>query len=374
MNDVLTGIERDVVIDYLRSELPVLTVKLNFMQDSGFIVPAGQYLIQQTAIIFSERFVPQYAKSLQTEVVVSFYFKKRGLFFNSVLQSKNSKCAVGIPNIISKIEDTQPEKVFENYSGKLLYAATKGQTEVAFSSNARYPLFNPFVWRNVKLSAAFFEILEANTAFIRSNQNGNLIECMCESQEMLLVYGKRFPEKNPFPFKACLLNEELQKKPVGIVSTYKREVDSFAGNLFVPFSDTKKTVAAEIPITFFSQTAFPQACEKIVEQLAFIPAVSYIAEKKEENTAVQDRISPLEIVYISERYVTFVCSSKTISFVPMQEYSFLINIGYRNVRAKCGVRHVFEHDGKIAAICVFTRLNPEDKRFLYEKIYGTVYR
>ena len=374
MNDVLTGIERDVVIDYLRSELPVLSIRLNIMQDAGFSVPAGQYSIQQTAIIFSERFVPQYAKSLQTEILVSFYFKKRGLFFNSVLQSKNSTCAVGIPNTISKIEDTQSEPVFENYYGKLLYASKKGQTEVAFSSNVRYLLFNPFVWRNVKLSTAFFEILEANTAFIRSNQNGNLIECMCESQEMLLVYGKRFPEKNPFPFKACLLNDELQKKPAGIVSTYKREVDSFAGNLFVPFSDSKKTVAAEIPVTFFSQMAFTQACEKIMEQLAFVPAVSYLAEKKEENTAVQDRISPLELVYISERYVTFVCSSKTISFVPMQEYSFLINIGYRNVRAKCSVRHVFEHDGKIAAICVFTRLNPEDKRFLYEKTYGTVYR
>ena len=111
-----------------------------------------------------------------------------------------------------------------------------------------------------------------------------------------------------------------------------------------------------------------------MEQLAFVPAVSYLAEKHEENSAVQDRISPLELVYISERYVTFVCSSKTISLVPMQEYSFLLNIGYRTINAKCGVRHVFDHDGKTGAVCVFTKLNPEDKRFLFEKIYGSVYK
>ena len=374
MNDVLTGIERDVVIDYMRSELPVLSFRLNFMQDAGFVVPAGQYLIQQTAIIFSERFVPQYAKSLQTEVIVSFYFKKRGLFFNSVLQSKNNNCAVGIPNTISKIEDTQSETVFEDYSGKLIYATKNGQTEVAFSSNSRYPLFNPFVWRNVKLSDSFFELLEKNTFFAKTGNAGNLCNCAKEADKLVVAYGRKFPQKNPFPFEACLLNEELQRFPAGIVSTFRKELDAFSECLFVPFSDSVGTVMAGVPAEKFSGMAFDQACEKIMEQLAFVPAVSYMAEKKEENTAVQDRISPLELVYVSERYISFICSSKTIPFQPLQEYYFFMNAGHRTIKAQCRVRQVFEHDGKIAAICVFTRLNPEDKRFLYEKTYGTVYR
>ena len=374
MNDVLTGIERDVVIDYMRSEMPVLSIRLNLVQDTAFAVPSGQYSVQQSVVIFSERFVPQYAKSLQTEILVSFYFKKRGLFFNSILQSKNNTCAVGIPDNIMKTEDVQISASSEEFYGKLFYAAKNGQTEVGFSSNIDYPLFNPFVWRRVDLSDTFFKILETTTSFVRSEQTGNLIDSMRESRELLFVHGKRFPEKNPFPFKACLLSDDLQKKPASIVSTYKREVDSFSGSVFVPFSDIKQTIAAEIPVTAFSQMAFPQVCEKIMEQLAFVPAVSYLAEKHEENSAVQDRISPLELVYVSERYVTFVCSLKTISFVPMQEYSFLLNVGYRTIKAKCGVRHVFDHDGKTGAVCVFTKLNPEDKRFLYEKIYGTVYK
>ena len=96
MNEVLTGIQRDVVIQYLKTELPALTISGAPQYEDTFRLETGSYIMRETVIIFPKSLVPLWMHTIKSEVTVSFYFNKRGLHFDSVLQTKGDSAAIGI--------------------------------------------------------------------------------------------------------------------------------------------------------------------------------------------------------------------------------------------------------------------------------------
>ncbi|MBP5794248.1 MAG: hypothetical protein J6W46_11520, partial [Spirochaetaceae bacterium] len=79
MNEVLTGIQRDVVIQYLKTESPALTISGSPQFDDTFRLEPGSYMTRETVIIFPKSIVPLWLHEIKSEVTVSFYFNKRGL-------------------------------------------------------------------------------------------------------------------------------------------------------------------------------------------------------------------------------------------------------------------------------------------------------
>ena len=80
----------------------------------------------------------------------------------------------------------------------------------------------------------------------------------------------------------------------------------------------------------------------------------------------------MDILYISDMYLCLGCDLTTISLTERQEYIFEFKAGIRVITAKCIVMAVLVEASRVAVICRFESLKPEDKRFLYEKHYGAM--
>lgn len=109
----LTGIERQLVLEYLMDGNSPLTLTLLEKQVSAVFpvaIRAEQLTVLDQGIILLQN-VPEYAEGFAGQSVrVQFYFNKLALFFDSKVQRVSAGLALVIPSVISKIEDPVPEE------------------------------------------------------------------------------------------------------------------------------------------------------------------------------------------------------------------------------------------------------------------------
>lgn len=378
MNEMLTGIQRDVVIQYLRTEFPLLKISCDGAYETAFELEKGQYTVQQSVIIFSKKLTPQWMRIEKNDIRVSFYFRKRGLQFDSVLQTSDVNAAIGIPDAIEKTADTIS---FDSpsYRGQLFYNVGKSQQNfVPCVSSTLFPLFNPAVWKTIEPDdeIAFFSILSRYSNLHQAADLPEEIESLLLNTKKILFFPeKRFPSNPPFPFDACFTVRDLdQRSPVSDeLARVRSSLHLLADLCYIPIPGITGGRAVSIERSCFTNQK-PSACAKITEeQIAYLPAAAYLSNLAvDSQSSVQGRIAPIDILYLSDEFVCFGCSLNTISMTEREEYIFKIAIGFRKIVAKCVVLSVMVEEERVAVVCRFTGMTPEDRRFLYEKHFGAL--
>lgn len=110
--------------------------------------------------------------------------------------------------------------------------------------------------------------------------------------------------------------------------------------------------------------------------IQLIPVCRYLVEAAGTLEAVQGRVKPFNILYVDHERIVFGSANETFPLSQGAEYalrmSFMLRQGpvaKRDVFATCVPVKVYSSgDGKrICADCVYTSLQEEDKRFMYEK-------
>ena len=127
--------------------------------------------------------------------------------------------------------------------------------------------------------------------------------------------------------------------------------------------------------SYFGQTRIEDYAQKCEFQLVYLTAASFLAQySKKDVGSVLGRVPPIDILYISDVFVCLGCELSTISLTERQEYVFEFRAGIRVITARCIVIAVLVENARVAVICRFESLKPEDKRFLYEKHYDAMLR
>ncbi|NLK46382.1 MAG: hypothetical protein GX297_06995 [Treponema sp.] len=383
MNELLTGIQRDVVIQYLRTELPTLTISGVPQFDNTFKLDAGTYIIRETVIIFPKNVVPLWLHEIKSEVLVSFYFNRRGLQFNSVLQTKGESAAIGIAKEIAKTIDTETFNV-ATYNGKLFYNIDKRETNksenfVACVSNELFPLFTPFVWQTVTFDdeILFYSLLSRYSFLREADVPLDLAALLHQTGKMLFFPGKRLPSVSPFPYGACFLARDLDNRSpfADNLVRVRDNLHILADCVYVPISKAPRATVVSIDRSYFGQTRIEDYAQKCEFQLVYLTAASFLAQySKKDVGSVLGRVPPIDILYISDVFVCLGCELSTISLTERQEYVFEFRAGIRVITARCIVIAVLVENARVAVICRFESLKPEDKRFLYEKHYDAMLR
>ena len=378
MNEMLIGIQRDVVIQYLRTEFPLLKVSCEGSYEASFELEKGQYSVQQSVIIFPKKLAPQWMQIDKNAIRVSFYFRKRGLQFDSIMQTSDVNAAIGIPNSIEKTADTISFDT-PTYRGKLYYNVGKAQQSfVPCVSSTLFPLFNPSVWKIIEPDdeIAFFSILSRYSNLHQAADLPKEIEnLLLKTKKILFFPEKRFPKNPPFPFDACFTVRDLENRSsiCDELAQVRSDLHLLADLCYIPIPGITGGRAVSIERTCFENKKM-NACAKITEeQIAYLPAAAYLSNLNvDSQSSVQGRIEPIEILYLSDEFVCFGCSLNTISMTEREEYVFKLSIGFRKIVAKCVVLSVMVEDEKVSVVCRFTGMTPEDRRFLYEKHFGAM--
>lgn len=385
MNEVLTGIERDVVIEYMRRESPNMKVCASAEEDASFDLKKGEYTITQTAVIFPARLVPKWMQYEKPSVSVTFYFNRRGLRFSSVLQTKGANAAFVIASAIEKVNDTVVNQSESNVQCKLYYNTntnTSLRTPILDEKNyvncistSAFLLFNHLVWQNIDISneELFFAVLERHSCFRRAELPRTLEELMRRSGKLLFVPQKRIPQMKPFPYDACLTTDDLRGGGKLLMQTIADELSLIPDFVYMPLGKSLKLHVVSLDSYFFgneNEAGNEELSAKTEAQLAFLPACSYVSRSFEQEGAVQNRIEPIELLYITDTVICFGCPVRTIRFTEGQEYFLCMKIGMRKIVTGVRVDHVLEVSERTGAVCAFTSLKAEDRRFLYERHYG----
>lgn len=381
MNEVLTGIQRDVVIQYLRTELPALTISGAPQYDDTFRLESGSYMMRETVIIFPKSLVPAWMHAIKSEVTVSFYFNKRGLQFDSVLQTKGDSAAIGIAKEIAKTID---EEIFDAaaYHGRLFYNIDKRGTKkpdsfVSCVSNELFPLFSPFIWQNVSFDdeILFFSLLSRYSFLREADVPIDLAALLHQTGKMLFFPGKRLPSASPFPYGACFLARDLDNRAPfsDSLARVRDNLHILADCVYVPISKASRASVVSIDRAYFGQCRIEDYASKCEFQLVYLAAAAFLSQyPKKKTSSVLGRVPPMDILYISDMFLCLGCDLTTISLTERQEYIFEFKAGIRVITAKCIVMAVLVEASRVAVICRFESLKPEDKRFLYEKHYGAM--
>lgn len=109
-----------------------------------------------------------------------------------------------------------------------------------------------------------------------------------------------------------------------------------------------------------------------------IPVVRYLAEKVVKMESVQDRKSPLEILFINHERIVFGQKAGNADLQDGTEYALEMSfplprpLSERKIFATCRVESNYFDDKKelVCVVCRYTSLQEEDIRFLYEKGTG----
>lgn len=372
MNEFLIGIQRDVVIDYMRLEKPVLKVICDNQEEVFFDLQSSQYTLQQAVIILSSKSIPQWILTEKIDVTVRFYFQKRGLQFDSVLQVKGSNAAIGIADKIEKVSDDE-NVIVPVYNGKLLYTEnSKRQSFVPCVSNNNFPLFEPRIWFNLLINdeTNFFFLLDQYSYLRQAVLPPSIEKLVLASKKILYAPGKKVPQKSPFYSDLCITAADITKLPKDTVALIRDEFHILTESVYIPVGKDTPQKYVSVKKELFSSIGITEYPQKTVEQLLFMIPACFLCDDQKKEGSVLDRIPPIEILYFSDEYICFGCTENTISFAKDQKYDYSMQIGIRTISVQCQVNHVLKRAGKIAAICRITQIKPEDKRFLFEKQYN----
>ncbi|MCR4940428.1 MAG: hypothetical protein K5930_10035 [Treponemataceae bacterium] len=375
MSSAIIGIERDVIIEELLASGSDLIIQLHPLKN--IVIKKSMYRVLKQGILFVPHSVLAAGTADPGEIVkLCFFYRGRGIFFQTESKQVKNGYAFVIPKILYK----QPEDEEKNGKGiraKVFCSGNvkKGQT-VDGVEDPFYPLFKNNLW--CYFPEKEVEACSGDLFSVADLVKGNLPE---DVQKMLQYHHKilylpegKLPEKNYFSFDASLTENDVKIYRTIASLPLKTPLESLPFGAYIPLSETPELPAHSI---FAIDSRVPVTPLEINDSVAMLPVCRYLESHiPEVPKDIQGRVVPMKILFINEIQIIFGTNEKDLLLKMGMEYPMSIFLPL-----KVGVREVFVtatvvrlYSGKKGEACAVLRYNvirEEDRRFLYERYYGT---
>ncbi|MBO5136917.1 MAG: hypothetical protein J6B81_00260 [Spirochaetaceae bacterium] len=368
MNNVLSGIERDIVVSYLCDGQVPFTLVPEQPAERLFSLTTGTSgirVLPEGIIVFTDSLVIP-TEVVGSQVEIRFYFRKLGLSFSSkVNRTKLGALAIVIPKEILRLPDStsQTETPF---SCKLFLGEAFSGDCIDCTKEEDFPLFLPHTWRFLPENTTLEQekILKKLCNAQKIQLDASVIEILCKTGKAVAIKDGKLDTNFVLPFDGYVTKQET-----GNIDFSKLE-DGF---YFVSGGNSSVTGSP------FLIKGIPDA-KKIIHYLTMIPICMFCTQNTatKEITALQDRVSPLSVLYISDNNI--ILAMKTGIF-PLQTeipYSLLLQIPLRSMRRSitltCSIESITKaKEGQVCALCKLSNLKAEDQRFLFETLNGKLF-
>lgn len=374
MSSSIIGIERDIIIDELCNSGSDLIIQLPTLKNVLF--KKNQFQVLKQGIIFIP--ISSLADNFTAGEVVKlcFFYRGRGIFFQSDAKQLKNGFAFIIPKILYKQPEDKRKDNRGVYAKIFCSGRIKNGQAVDAVEDAFYPLFKNNLW-------CYFPQKEVDACVndlfsIGDMVNGKVPE---DIQKMLQYHHKilylpehKLPEKNYFAFDASITENDVKIYRTIASIPLKTEIEKLPYGAYIPLSETPELPAHSV---FAIDSNVPVTPLEISDSVAMLPVCRYLESPVSDVPQdIQGRVLPMKILFINETQIIFGSTEEQMLLKMGMEYPMSIF-----VPLAAGVREVFVtatvvrlYSGKKGEVCAVLRYNAireEDRRFFYEKYYGT---
>ncbi|MBQ0166599.1 MAG: hypothetical protein KBT02_05810 [Treponema sp.] len=369
----VTGVEREIVLEVLKSQSTVVIIQapeLSFVvQPSGYTVPA------EGLLFFSERTL--LAIPSGGECAVCFFYHGRGMFFKSIMRHTKNGTACVIPAELYKQPDSSPERGSQVMMR--MYLTDRGPQKFYTDcyQSPDFPLFKNNLWTcfskdDVAASAPYLKNL---ADLVPAKLPVTVHKLVSKERKILYLPDGSLPTKNYFPYDATITANDAE---------FYRDINpsSFASledSVYIPLSDTLDASEKATAIMAFKSDDVSVSPLDITEVLAMLPVCRFLGKDKVVPQAVQGRVQPLTLLFINDYYVVVGMSAKNQPFKKGEEYKadivVSLPVGSRIITVTLALARIFmsESGNNACALMRYVEFEEEDRRFIFEKYYGSRY-
>ena len=388
MNNVLSGIERDLVVSYLCDCNVPFTLIPQQPADRIFSFTTGQggvKILPEGIILFTEAWgLPQ--QLIGQQVTLRFYFKKLGLSFSSLVScTKSGAMALVVPREILRLPDVE-ENATTGFSCNIFLGEAFSGAQISCSLREGYPLFLPQVWQLLpkKPSSQLIGRLRGICGVAAVEVPAAVSRKLMSTGKSLLVTAGWIQPGMVLPFDGCLTSRDVvgELDFLDALAELKTGFYFTGGQPEVEAVSPRNQIGSQLQDIDFQQVFCMEGvttAESITKILPLIPICRYLAEPQDEvPPAVMDRVQPLELIYVSSTEMVIALQRGRFSLQQDMRYSLLLQIPVRATRRSitvdCTVKAIFDGgDGRICALCRLENLKTEDQRFLFESLNNSRY-
>ncbi len=389
---LVVGVERDVVFNTLiqdKSPIMISPVVKKGVPVESMTLQNTEYKIYPQGILFFKRFLPQWqpidtllrnnAKA-NIRLTVSFYHRGRALFFVSTLNLVQNGYALTLPPQVYKMNDLS----FDNaslVSASIFREGISGIYARCMQLKG-YRMFENRLWMNFSKKD-----FDSARPLLKNIANLEGVELSEYTQELikktkLVMYlpDRHLPEKNHFPYPLTITRNNRE-----ILSTKKleEEITNSGHRVLIPLCESpKKDVHSIMSLSSQKSKISPS---DVLETLLLLPVCNYLAHENKRYSLFSNHTSDLSILCITDTKIVLASSSakknilssikksEIVEFPLLegQEYTLKLHIPLetmvRTIMVTITVSKIYSNDYKAScAICSFSNVQEEDKRFLYE--------
>ena len=381
MTNVLSPIERDIIINLLVSEHVILHLIFahKLQESTTFRIETGEngLIVTKEGIVRFMKAPQKLDKHENETATVIFYFKKLGITFTSRLEKPNQLYEIFIPKTIYRLpEENIPSD--QAILGRLFFSIT-GMTDTRLPCvpQSEMPLFKYETWKyftpeNAEEGAELICNLVPGAKKSRLPQP--LFSALNQAKRLLYMPGGELPRDSPFTFDVCVLHHEWNTgTPEGIrLLVAAAKLDQ---SFYMPIGQDDQA------ISFDTKEISPEKVEELISKTALC---NFLTRPEEALTAAATPFLPdrhqLTLAYLSDKLVLLGGPASAFPLTQKQEYAFQLvyrsGLLSRAIYTTCFVSEIYSDSQKnrACALCLFTSLKAEDRRFIFETLYGTIFR
>ncbi|GMO60172.1 MAG: hypothetical protein Ta2A_06250 [Treponemataceae bacterium] len=391
MTRPLSRLERDIIISYLIESHVILNViyrnKTNTLENIRLETGFDGVVVENTGFIRIKKNISNIEQVLGRSIAIVFYFRKLGLTFHSKLTREDDAFCFDIPANIFRLNEKQGE-ISKQVSADIYLNVTEGKKlALACIAKGKYQLFKCETWQNFGESnkALALTLLQQYSGITFKQIGRQLYDAVENTSRLLYLENGYLPKKNPFSIDTCILKHEWNEQVADIAEVIN-QMSTLTEKLYIPL-DREQLLAGAVAGT-------PIVQKDIENMIAILALCNYLAAA-EDFGAAQDNPAlaagsigsagpienerPLTIAFISDAFFILGGAENTFPLEEGKEYAIQIScmmpIGRRNIFVTAFNSKIYrsEKNGKCAAVLTYSVLQTEDKRFLFEKLYGAVF-
>ena len=312
---------------------------------------------------------------------IGFFYKGRGFFFSAEPKLTKNGYAFIIPPILYKQTDIVSKKQSIIHASTYYTSKEKKGNHVECIANEAFPLFQCSIWKYYpkNLVQQSLEYLKDIANLIPVNLDEDIRELIIEQNKILYVPDHSLPERNYFPFHATITLDDV---PFYELNKWKERIKGFDNQVCIPLAETSlqanELVSNVHTILELQEESVIVSPLDIEDSLQLLPVCKYLSMEHNFSSAIQGRALPFSILYISESIIILGQIDNKMFLEKGSEYALSLfiplEIGNREVFLTVFVSKLYENkSGSCCAVCRFTSIKEEDRRFLFEKLYGSRY-
>ena len=369
MNNVLSGLERDIVVSYLCDSAVPFTLIPNQPAEQIFsfaTCTCGIKVLQEGIILFTDpRVLP--IDILGSQIEIRFYFRKLGLsFISKISKTKTGALAIVIPREILRLPEVT-SKFEVPFSCKVFLGECFSGDYISCQQKNNFPLLKPLTWELLP------ENLNDNLIFLLKKYLGAeivelpsvVLKTMGSSGKALYICENSLPVKNPFSFDACFLQQDV---------SFSSDFSDAITTLKDGFYFMSGTADAIMGMAFFIPI---KSVHDIESLLPFIPICIFLSNETKEFQTIQGRFSPIYVLFVNNKEIILATDSGPFPLQKEISYSTLLQMPVQSMRRSitfsCYYNSLFQFENKTCVRCSLEQLKAEDERFLYESFTGKIF-